>query len=76
MMVKLSCGCVFSEERKCCIKRCRIHLNQEISVNLQKERKLHEQIEQQQILRKQQKSNTFRIKPLFLRDNRRFKPLF
>jgi hypothetical protein len=75
MISTLSCGCMYSHPRKCFVKYCRMHLNNVISANLQREKQMQEQIIQQQNLQKQ-KSNGFRVIPLFKKNNKKFKPLF
>jgi hypothetical protein len=75
-IIILHCGCHYNTYKKAYVKYCRTHFQNVISNNLQKEKTITEQIAQRKILMQEQKSNTFRIKPLFLRDNRRFKPLF
>lgn len=75
-MINLQCGCQYNSLRKAYVRYCPQHLNNVVAVNLKKQQQLNEQIIQQKALRQAQKSDTFRIKPLFAKDRRYFKKLF
>jgi hypothetical protein len=68
-MIKVACGCIWSEGRKRYIKLCRSHLNQQIKNNIQRQNQINAGIIRQQALKPEPKQNTFHLKPLFTRKN-------
>lgn len=80
-IIKLSCNCMYSEQRKAIIKYCPTHLNQKIQSNINTQRQINDNLVQQQqeqeALNKEQRKKEFRFKPVFgVKKKIYLKPLF
>lgn len=68
-MLKLNCGCIWSEKRKCCVHRCRVHLNQQIKNNIEIQNQINAELEQKRSLLLEQEAKTkksrWKLKPIF-----------
>lgn len=57
-MIKMKCGCIWSEIRKCCVHRCRIHLDQQIKNNITTQNQINaEMLQREMVTAKENASN-------------------